>query len=42
MKLSLLLMINTLNANLNPIFHLLALLGAHRILHVSTIRVNAF
>jgi len=28
------------NAQLNPICHLLALLGAHRILHVSRIRVN--
>jgi hypothetical protein len=33
-------MINTLNTMLNPICHLLALLGAHRILHVSRIRVN--
>ena len=33
-------MINTLNAKLNPICHLLALLGAHHILHVSRIRVN--
>ena len=32
--------INTLNAELNPICHLLALLGAHHILHVSSIRVN--
>jgi len=31
---------NSLNAELNPIFHLLALLGAHHILHVSRIRVN--
>jgi len=31
---------NPLNAELNPICHLLALLGAHRILHVSRIRVN--
>ena len=29
-----------LNAKLNPIYHLLTLLGAHRILHVSRIRVN--
>jgi hypothetical protein len=29
-----------LNAELNPICHLLALLGAHPILHVSRIRVN--
>jgi len=32
--------INSLNAELNPICHLLALLGAHHILHVSRIRVN--
>jgi hypothetical protein len=32
---------NPLNAKLNPIWHLLALLGAHPILHVSRIRVNA-
>jgi hypothetical protein len=31
----------TLNVELNPICHLLALLGAHRILHVSRIRVKA-
>jgi hypothetical protein len=35
-----LLLINPLNADLNPICHLLALLGAHHILHVSRIRVN--
>jgi len=29
-----------LNAELNPICHLLALLGAHRILHLSGIRVK--
>jgi hypothetical protein len=29
-----------LNAELNPICHFLALLGAHHILHVSRIRVN--
>ena len=34
------LVINPLNAELNPICHLLALLGAHHILHVSRIRVN--
>jgi len=33
--------INPLNAKLNPICHLLALLGAHRILHVGRIRVKA-
>ena len=32
---------NPLNAQLNPICHLLALLGAHPILHISRIRVNA-
>jgi hypothetical protein len=32
--------INHLNTELNPICHLLALLGAHHILHVSGIRVN--
>jgi hypothetical protein len=32
--------INSLNAELNPICHLLALLVAHHILHVSRIRVN--
>jgi len=30
-----------LNAKLNPICHLLALLGAHHILHFSRIRVNS-
>jgi len=29
-----------LNAKINPICHLLALLGAHHILHISRIRVN--
>jgi hypothetical protein len=32
--------INPLNAELNLICHLLALLGAHHILHVGRIRVN--
>ena len=36
------LVINPLNAKLNPICHLLALLGTHPILHVSRIRVNEF
>jgi len=31
---------NPLNAELNPICHLLALLGAHPIFHVSRIRVK--
>jgi len=31
---------NPLKTQLNPICHLLALLGAHHILHVSRIRVN--
>jgi hypothetical protein len=33
--------INPLNAELNPIRHLLALVGARHIVHVSRIRVNA-
>jgi hypothetical protein len=32
--------VNPLNAELHPICHLLALLGAHHILHVSRIRVT--
>jgi hypothetical protein len=31
---------NTLNAELNPICHLLALLGAHHILHISRMEVT--
>jgi hypothetical protein len=31
---------NPLNVDLNPICHLLALIGAHHILHVSRIRVK--
>ena len=31
---------NPLNPELNPICHLLALLGAHHILHVSRVRVK--
>ena len=31
---------NSLNAELNPICHLLALLGAHHIFHVRGLRVN--
>jgi len=31
---------NPINIELNPIRHLLVLLGAHHILHVSRIRVN--
>jgi len=34
--------INPLNAELNPICHLLALLGAHHILHVSRIRFQDY
>jgi hypothetical protein len=30
---------NPLNAELNPICHLLTLLGSHHILHISTIRI---
>ena len=33
--------INPLNTELNPICHLLALLGAHHILHVSRVRVKS-
>jgi hypothetical protein len=33
-------MFNALNAELIPICHLLALLGAHPILHISRIRVK--
>ena len=32
--------VNPLNAELNPIRHLLALVGAHHIFHVSRLRVN--
>jgi len=32
--------INPLNAELNPICHLLPLLGAHHIFHVIGLRVN--
>ena len=35
-----LLILNPLNAELNPIYHLLTLLGAHHIFHVSGLRVN--
>jgi hypothetical protein len=35
-------MFNPLNAVLNPICHLLALLETHHILHVSRIRVNIY
>jgi hypothetical protein len=34
-------LLDPLNAELNPICHLLALLGAHHILHISRIRVNS-
>ena len=34
------LQVSPLNAELNPIFHLLTLLGVHHILQVSRIRVN--
>jgi hypothetical protein len=33
-------LLNPLNAELNPIRHLLALVGARHIVHVSRIRVN--
>jgi hypothetical protein len=34
--------INPLDSELNPISHLLALLGTHHILHVNRIRVNVY
>ena len=34
--------INPLKAELNPICHLLALLGAHHIFHVSGLRVKIY
>jgi hypothetical protein len=34
------LLVNPLNTKLNPICHLLALLGAHHIFHISGLRVN--
>jgi hypothetical protein len=34
--------LNPLNAELNPIFHLLALLGVYHFLYVSRIRVNIY
>jgi len=40
-KLTLKRQVNPLYAELNPICHLLALLAAHRILHVSRIRVKS-
>jgi hypothetical protein len=33
-------LLNPLNAEFNPICHLLALLGAHHIVHISWLRVN--
>jgi len=33
-------LLNPLNAELNPVYHLQALLGAHHIFHVSGLRVN--
>jgi hypothetical protein len=33
---------NPLNAQLNPIWHLLILLGAHHILHISRMRVKYY
>jgi hypothetical protein len=34
--------VNPLNAELNPIRHLLALAGAHHFVHVSRIRVKVY
>jgi hypothetical protein len=41
LKIEIHLLFNPLNAELNPICHLLALLGAHHILHVSGMKVNS-
>ena len=35
-------LVNPLNAELNPVRHLLALVGVRHIVHVSKIRVNPF
>jgi len=35
-------LVHPLNAELNPICYLLALLGTHHFLHISRIRVNYF
>ena len=35
------LLFNRLNTELNPICHLLALLGVHHIFHISVLRVNS-
>jgi hypothetical protein len=35
-------MFNPLNTELNPTCHLLALLGAYQIFHVSRVRVNCY
>jgi hypothetical protein len=34
--------LNPLNTELNPICHLLTLLGAHHIFHISGLRVNPY
>jgi len=39
-NIEMLMLINPLNAELNPICHLLALLGAHHIFHFSGLRVK--
>ena len=39
-KINILKKFNTVNAELNPICHLLALLGVHHFLHINRIRVN--
>ena len=35
-------LLNPLHSELNPIYHLLALLGTHHILHVSRVRVKGY
>jgi len=39
-NITLILIINHLNAKLNPVCHLLTLLGVHHIFHVSRVRIN--
>jgi hypothetical protein len=40
-KIHFIVLFNTLNAELNTIYHLLALLGLHHILHISRMRVKS-
>jgi len=40
MNINFIIFLNPLNTELSPTCHLLALLGAHQILHISRVRVN--